>query len=396
MSGNTRRNASEGGNALLFCMLALVFLVGISTAQFAVTQKNMRQSNAFLSHSDLYKYAESGIDMAFHDLRYEVTGNEGNIGTAAWVAANDLGRDGYPGTYDEGEGDGVPGFGEPNVAPVAVGSLSLGASLIAHVSETAYANILRLVGAATNGEVTVTVERYMRRTPRQVPVAGAVYVDPNVALDLRGNAFSIDGNDYNPDNTAGPAPAIPGLATLEGDTPGDNQAALLAQIDPQQHDQILGLGGAPSMGEQAGVDLGQVFDAFAEVQTQSLPGGTYATVNWGTWTDPEVQVTHVDGDLRLTDGGTGAGVLLVEGSLRITGQFTFYGAVIVKGDLILSGAGSNVHVYGTTMIGQTLTALDEDEVSLTGNAKLYYSSATLVKIAQSLPPTYAFLYYTEH
>ena len=54
--------------------MILLLLAAFASAQVTFTQKNIQQSNFFFSHSELYKYAESGIALAQHDLKYTLSG----------------------------------------------------------------------------------------------------------------------------------------------------------------------------------------------------------------------------------------------------------------------------------------------------------------------------------
>src|SRR2546426_5449566 len=230
------RNASprERGNPLILSMLLLSLLVALATAQFSVTQKNIQSSNYYLSYSDLHKYAESGIDLALHDLKYTLTANGGKIGTVGWITANDVGRDGVASPYDQGEGDGIPTAGEPNVAPVSIGSSSFGARLFVWVTDTATPNVYRVVATAENSDASSTVDTYVRKTIISIPRVGAVFVDPTVALDLKGNSFMIDGNDHDPSGGGGSSATVPRITTHGGPTRRNQPKTNLGQV-PAQH-----------------------------------------------------------------------------------------------------------------------------------------------------------------
>ncbi|MGQ9589993.1 MAG: hypothetical protein ACUVYA_06830 [Planctomycetota bacterium] len=141
--------APSAGNALVVALIVMTMLIALAAAQFAVVQKNLQASSYFLSYSDLHKYAESGLSMALHDLAYNGWGTGGKLGTSGWSLADDVGKDGIGGTYDQGEGDGIPTVGEPNVNPALVGAL-LDTSLIVYVDGTSHPGILRLVSSASS------------------------------------------------------------------------------------------------------------------------------------------------------------------------------------------------------------------------------------------------------
>jgi hypothetical protein len=391
-----RRNERKEGNVILISVMLLSLLVALATAQFVVLQKNVRASSYSLSKTDLRNCAESGLSLAVHDLTYTLSGNGGNIGTVYWQTSNDLGRDGLGGTGDEGEGDGIPTPGEPNTTFVRVGSWEMNAGLLVHVFSTAFTDVYRVVATAYTRDVMSTLDTYVRKTISTLPKVAAVFVEPDVALDLKGNSFLVDGNDHNPDGTPGPEPAVPGIATLIGSPAGANQSIILSQIPAKNYNQVKGLGASPSLGETGGVDLMGLFDAFKGVKDQTLAPATYTSPPLGDYATNDFKVTHVEGDLHLSGASQGAGVLLVDGSLRVSGQFTFYGLVLVMGDITLVGGGAGVHTYGTTLVGQSLTAIDVDpELTITGNADLFYSSVVLAKIQQLLSARYSLVYYDE-
>ena len=185
-----------------------------------------------------------------------------------------------------------------------------------------------------------------------------------------------------------------GIATSDGDPAGTNMIQLLAQIAPDKYDQVVGRGGSPSVEEAGSFVVQAMFDQFKAVKTKQLAPGTYADAAMGT---PEaLEVTYVSGDLHLTGQGRGAGVLVVEGSVTITGQLEYQGLVIVLGDVRLSGGGSGVHIYGSLMVGETLTAIDSNsEVTMSGNADIFYSSQALQAVENFIGDSYAVVYYDD-
>ncbi len=386
---------TNDGHAILIVLILMTFLAALATAQFAVAQKNSQSAAYLRDYCALKQYADSGIGLAMHDLQHDLSGNKGKIGTVSWTVASDYGRDGYAGTLDEGEGDGVPTPGEPNVAPVSVGPSSLAAGLIVHVADSGFANTKRIVAVAANANATATVSTFVRSTPASLPKVAAMYVDPNLALDLKGNAFLIDGNDHKLDGTPLSGGAVPGIATAIGSPAGTNKTLLLSQIPSKSYDQIIGKDTSPSIGEQAGVDLATIFNSLKAAKTVTLTPGTYSNSTMGTLANPEF--TYVSGDLQLSGNGTGAGALVVEGSVTFTGQFDFKGIVVVLGDIRLTGGGAGVHVYGSVLAGESFTAVDttSSDVTLSGNADVYYSSEAISMVEGNMRTSYAIVYWDD-
>src|SRR5262245_20589611 len=170
--------ARESGNAVMLSILLLSLLAALAAAQFTVVSRNAQSSAYFVTRSDLHKYAESGIELALHDLVYKFSGKDGKIGTENWNAGLDYGRDGKPSTRDEGEGDGIPTPGEPQVALSPIGSANLAAGLMVWSSDTGFVNIKRVVATAvsSNPDAMVTIDTFVLRTMPQMPHVGAVYV----------------------------------------------------------------------------------------------------------------------------------------------------------------------------------------------------------------------------
>jgi hypothetical protein len=391
IQGRSRTNQS--GNALVLVVLLLFLLSAFALAQAAVVQKNIQSARFLLSYSTLRSYAESGIQLALHDLKYDLSANGGQIGTLNWTAANDTGQDGVPGTSDEGEGDGIPTKGESNVSPVTIGAADFGAGLTVYATDTLVPGIKHLVATASNADASAMVEVYARRSNFRFPRLGAIYVEPGVGVDLNGRSVLFDGNDHNPDGSAGPEPAVFGIATNVGDPPGTNQSSLLLQIPSKNYNQVLGLGGMPSIGESE-MDLPKLTNALKGLKTQTLAAGTYTNLKLGDAAADDFQITYASGDLHFSGKGTGAGVLVVEGSVTFTGQFSFQGLVIVLGDARLSGSGTEAKIWGGLMVGQSLT----DEVTKAkgaGATKIYYSSAALSRVEATLNSNYSIVYYND-
>ena len=382
----------EAGNAILISVMLIASLGALAAAQMAMVHKNSRASRYFESHADLRKYAESGVQLALHDMEYEISGEDGIVGAKNWNTGCDHGKDGSAGSFDEGEGDGIPTVGEPNVNPVAVGSPAFGARLVVYVTDTAFANVKRVISTATNGEATATIDAYVKRIPFTIPRVGAVFVDPSVVLDLKGSSFRMDGHDYDLSGKVTALPTQPGLVTAEGTTPGENLTNMLAQVPMSAYDQILGTGGMPSIEETQGVDINDLFDTWKAAQTSTVTGGTYDSVVMGSQSD--LQVTYVTGDLHLTGAVGGGGVLLVDGSLTLTGEFTYWGLVIVRGDVRMAGGGGRKHIYGSLMVGQSMTALEED-MTISGTADLLYSSEMLARLDGLIRSEFDVAYYKD-
>ena len=103
--------------------------------------------------------------------------------------------------------------------------------------------------------------------------------------------------------------------------------------------------------------IGEV-DGSDRTLAASTPGATYTVSSSQTW-DGETTITHVDGPLRITSGGsvTGEGVLAVSGDLVVDagGRLTWDGLVVVRS----SEDEMRVTLQGTTRIRGGLVVTQE-------------------------------------
>ena len=374
-SVNTKRQNKQSGNALILPLLMFFFMVALSSAQFAVVQKNTQQARFMTTHDDLRGYSDSAVHLAVHDLNYSISGNSGNIGMGTWTVANDFGKDGLAATGDYGEGDGLPTIGEPNLAPVNIGPSGLGVSMICYAQDSAWPNVKHVIATTFTADAESTVEVFALSGTITVPKVAAVYIDPNVSLDLKGNAFSISGLDTNPDDTSGPGPDLYGIATEDAATAGDNEAAIVDEIPSGQEDQVTGYTPAPCVGEVPYFDVDALFNYFAPHTTNPTSSGTHTSVSWGDLSNPTI--TCVNGDLKLSGTGGGAGVTLVDGDVQFSGEFGWEGMVIARGDVRQVGGGSGVHIYGSLLVTDSITLIDDPNVTVNGTADILYSSVAL-------------------
>ena len=386
----------ERGNTLVISFLLVTLLTALATAHFATVQKNSRQSVFVNDLRELRRYAQSGVRLAIHELTYDTGMGDGKIGTELWTTANDLGRDGRPGTYDEGEGDGIPTPGEPNLIAAPIGNPAEGVGLLVQTTDTAWPGIRRIVASAFNSQTHACVEAYVRESVTSVPGVGAAYVQPAAVLDLRGNSFRFDGHDTKPGGGSGTQPTVYGITTALGSPPGTNRTALIDQVPALNVDQIVGQDPNPSIGEAGSMDIDSVFNAFKASHTTLVAPGSYSDVTWGDDGASAYQVTFVNGDLTLDGDSKGAGALVVEGSLTITGKLEFVGIIIVRGDLRITGGSSDVRTYGSLVVGQTLMAVEPDPTSGSGgNAEFYFSSEGIARAVSLLGSTYSILYWND-
>jgi len=98
---------------------------------------------------------------------------------------------------------------------------------------------------------------------------------------------------------------------------------------------------------------------------------------------PASQVTYVPGDLQMTGGSVGSGILIVDGDLDIHGGLQFYGLILVRGVVKFTGGGSDsTNIFGAVLAGQE-SYVDN---TLGGSASINFSSCALKQNQTPQPP----------
>jgi hypothetical protein len=366
----------DQGSVLIMALILVVFLGALSASSYLVAFHNVKHSSFMKTHDDLRLYVDSALELSLYDLEKAISGYEGKVGTTAWTPLDDLGMDGIGSTLDYGEGDSIPTPGEPNVVGVPIGLISEGVSVISHVEDTAWGDVKRVISTAYRGTQQVTIEVYASNGTISVPDVGAIYIEPDVLLDLKGNAFTIDGRDTNMDGSAGSEADKWGIATHDGDA--SYITNIVDQIPVAQQGQVYGQGGSPSVGGPETIDIDTLFDKAMALATQTVSPGVYTNVAWGTLASPEI--TYVNGDLSLAGNGSSTGILLVDGNFSMAGAHTFNGLVIVRGDVRQVGGGSAVHVFGSLMVTDSISVVDDPDITVTGTADIKYSYEALTMV----------------
>jgi hypothetical protein len=141
-------------------------------------------------------------------------------------------------------------------------------------------------------------------------------------------------------------------------------------------------------GTQAGGTYG-VPPAFPPTPVdQPLPSPSYGSCNTSTtpWTGtgcPQNQITYVPGNLQMTGGSVGNGILIVDGDLDIHGGLEFYGLILVRGVIKFTGGGSDkTNIFGAVLAGQE-SYVDN---TLGGSAVINFNSCALKQNTIPQPP----------
>jgi len=227
-----------------------------------------------------------------------------------------------------------------------------------------------------------------------------------------GNAFSVDGRDY--DHVTG---ALTGGTTQYGITVPSQALKTVVDnaLSSQQKDNVIGTGGTgttASIGVSTALPSSTVTSLGDALCNAAPAANKFNTPNngsfsisgnntWGTRASPQIYcVTGVGtpGNMSMDVHGnfSGAGVLVVQSAdLVINGAFHFEGLIIVTGQKVGFGllGGGNKDIYGSVIINETgsdgaairMEELQGMEEELQGAAHVLYSRSAL-NIARQLMP----------
>ena len=140
------------------------------------------------------------------------------------------------------------------------------------------------------------------------------------------------------------------------------------------------------------IDVGYMIDANKAKANYSLNStGTMTGMNWGTPTagaTPQAplacaadNVVYINGNVKLSGGTMGCGMLMVDGNLEINGGFQWYGPILVRGSLSYTGGGEK-NVTGGILAGGTGSVDD-----IGGNAVILHSNSALHQVIGKMPLT---------
>jgi hypothetical protein len=205
---------------------------------------------------------------------------------------------------------------------------------------------------------------------------------PATETNFSGTSFSINGTDQ-----CGAAPATPGIAVTDPDLQIEitNNTTSDGGLASNQMDRVTGSGGTPSVRTVAPTSqtVTQIADAYLARPHTELPGGHYSgSSDWGTALAP--RITRIDGNAQITGSISGYGVLIVDGVLDIAGTFDFRGLVIARGDIQVQIVG-NAGIYGSLMLGESLTYDPQVELDVRGNATIRFNSCNLYPVDSWVP-----------
>ncbi len=365
----------ERGNALVIVLILMIPLAAIAAAALSFGSRESGELGSQRGRQVALLNAESGLDTGFAQLLddpkdtapIEMSEPNGE-GMKYRVEFTELGVDGI-----DNDGDGAVDESDENrmVRITSMGTLNVdsfteGGEPVAKQGVEEYVKTVRAVGT------------------RSADLPGfpyAVYLgDPKAELNMNGNAFAINGSDFTGALKAGTAPAVPGIATT-GKT-----ADIITQLSKQQYDNVLGKGGYPSVYNTAKVDIQSLINTYKSAADIKFvnPSSPY-TGNLGSYSKHDFKITHVVGNLKISGGGEGAGLLLVEGNVEITGGWEYRGVVLVTGQVVFKGGGGGKRVVGSVLVGGDLiNGASSTDLEMAGTVDVLYSSSIQSEVSAAI------------
>ncbi len=251
-------------------------------------------------------------------------------------------------------------------------------------------------GVADRIRKTVRVTLLARYRAPSMPSA-AYIEDPTADLKFSGNAFLISGQDVD-GNGAKTGQLVPGIGV-----PGD-PTALINQVGNNQDDNVVGLGGDLSVYQVNEIDFDQLIEDAVRSANVHLEAGNvqkpYLPGDWGTLETPAVLFGQ--GDIKISGGGGGAGIIVVDGNLTISGGFEWKGLIIARGQIAFAGGGGGKRVMGGIVVQKdVLSGVDSTsggflsgDLSVNGTVDILFSQAMLEVISRAFA-TYTIINWRE-
>lgn len=415
-----RGRGPEAGNTLVVAILVLFLLTALGVSYVAVTKGEKQIAGNQTLSTQAFANAEAGISEALIRMSDPTAGVSIYIGqqpgmyTPGWgkYIINDPGGSANDPQYSATTADGLdnngnaaidessehyPDTGSKQNTP---GLLSVSDRLDYNWVKVRYklngANQIVLFGDHDNNPMTAPRENLVRGIPKIIvtssgrkglgqktvtveavkwplpPVPGSVYTEGQ--MDFNGNAFYVDGHDHF---VAAPNDTVTGAAPLPGISTPNDPNAIESQLDGQQADNVQGTGSDPSVeSSPVNLDLQSMAAAWSDAADISLVGdqNNPNTADWGTLAD--LKIVHIAGDLHISGGATGAGVLVIDGDFILSGTFNWNGVVLCLGDVTVTGGGSAKQILGALMVQGSIA----DQSVMNGNIKMLYSSEMISKL----------------
>ncbi|HEY8470481.1 MAG TPA: hypothetical protein VIL18_12595, partial [Longimicrobiales bacterium] len=374
----------EQGFALAATILALVLVGALVTGGFFAASQEHHIGTSTQFSTEAFYYAERGL----HDA----------LGTYTSAQLQGL----MPNVPDSLPAQGVLGPFPitSNGQPVGEYTLRIRRldALLYFIESTG-----RVLEGGRYGGATRTLGVVARAVNMDVPADRALQIFGQISI---GGTSEVDGRDTRPTAWIADCPAL--LDTVAGIVTRDTSLVKVTG-DGEIYGEPKKVQD-PTLGPENFGHFGDVtFDELAALAEKVIPEGhgpinntaptltdegacnTRDLYNWGAPFDRAhpcynyFPIIYAEGDLHITGGTAGQGILLVEGDLEMTGGFQFFGITIIRGKLKTTGRGG--HLNGVTLV-QSGASLDSNWESVArGNAEVNFSSCAIQRAVNNNPWT---------
>jgi hypothetical protein len=353
-----KHSGGQTGSATIAIIVAVIVCGGLSSAVLLTNAGRSRLAKTEADSERALQLAEAGADWATTRIRIA----NGTVPVASETGSI-AGVGSYTISYTQGNANGVDDNGD---------------GVVDDIGEKDYAVVLATGSAGT---VKRTVRIVLRKAVITPTFEASLQLNvTSPILDLSGNALMIDGRDHLLDGTYDPT----GIEKYGIASPAA-AGVLSSQVPALNNNNVIGLGGDPSLGVVPPIQLNGLVDQVRAAAGIIVPTGTQTNLALGTPVPGSTVNAYCPGNLKLTANNTGAGILAVDGDLEISGAFQWVGIIVVRGQVTLTGGGGAKHIIGALAVGQDVTATTSTQtVDLTGTVDVDYSSTAVTLASDSL------------
>ncbi len=346
--------------ALLFATTILAFSASVIMSGFAL-ERQRRSTSAVHMAQDA---AESGVNLVVA----RIAGPEGALlrGGGATLDGSLRGTTGRAQRY-EVRIERAGGDGTDN-------------DLDGLIDEPDEADMLEVTSTGWADDLARTVRVTLLARYQEPTVASATYLaDPMADMRLNGNSFVISGFDVDQNGVA-TGLAVPGIGVAGDPTNVKNQ------IKKQITNNVVGQGGTPSVYQVSALDLRELIEAGARAANVHLPSGSTVkpskSGDWGTLDAPAI--LYGSGEIHISGGASGAGIMIVDGDLTISGGFEWRGLIIVRGELTFSGGGGGKRLMGALIVERDVSGSAQysgTELTINGTIDILFSKQIIGRVS---------------
>lgn len=353
------RNRGQQGSIIVPVLVVIVICGGLAGAVITTNFAANQEARSLLANERSFQLAEAGADWTIAEVRR--LGGKLPAEPVQTVAAHSTGdfvirvvRGNTNGIDDDADGT---------------------------VDNDEEESLVRILSTGRADGARRTLEVVLREAVEVPTFSGSIGLNVDAPLlDLKGNAFILDGREHFISGILDPD--RPGIAGITSPAPEQD---LIDQIDPKNYDQILGKDLEPSVEQADAIDLNRLVEQAKNTAEYILAPGTHSGLNLGTPTKEGVTVAYCNGDLHLSGGTGGAGLLSVDGDLTISGSFEWVGIVFVRGRVRMVGGGGEKRVIGAMVAGEeVMSSVSTTEVTVTGTVDILYSTDAINLAIQRL------------